>query len=203
MQTPPPEVIVFDLETTGFSPRWHEIIQIAAARLGPDGATIDTFSTYIRPSRAIPAHITELTGIADADVADAPHAPEALRAFARFIADAGPAATLVAHNGHRFDLRFITETCARHGLVTQPIAFIDSLWLSKKLWPGESLHNLDAITDRLDLDVTESRHPRHDARTDVLLLATVLRGMVRKLFPVAPAKQLQAEAREYDFIATA
>lgn len=180
--SPPDDLIVFDLETTGFSPRWHEIIQIAAVRLRPDGEIRDTFSTYVRPGRSIPAHITELTGITDTDVLNAPSSSDALCAFARFVGNSA-ATTLVAHNGHRFDLRFLAETCARHALPTRPVGFIDSLWLSKKLWPAEPLHNLDVIIERLGLTAETLAHPRHDARTDVHLLATVTRHMLQRLSP--------------------
>ena len=88
-------LVIFDLETTGFSPRYHEIIQIAAVRMrhGEIVAT-DRFETFVRPQNAIPGEITELTGITDSDVADAPEPPEALMALSRFVGDD----TLIAHN---------------------------------------------------------------------------------------------------------
>lgn len=203
-----PVFVVFDLETTGFSPDRHEIIQIAAVRLAADGSFGDTFSTYVRPRVSVPRHITVLTGIRNADVTGAPAAPDALRAFARFVEDAGATRDgdgepiLVAHNGHRFDLPFIAAACARHALPLRPVRFIDSIWLARSLWTAESLHNLDAVAGRLGIDVTSSRYCRHDARSDVHLLATAVRHMVQHLYPVSPAKQLQLEARDYDFIST-
>jgi DNA polymerase III subunit epsilon len=203
-----PVFVVFDLETTGFSPDRHEIIQIAAVRLATNGSIGDTFSTYVRPRAPVPRHITGLTGIRNADVAGAPAAPDALRAFARFVEDAGAAGEgdaepiLMAHNGHRFDLPFIAAACVRHALPLRPVRFIDSIWLARSLWPAESLHNLDAVAARLDIDVTSSSYCRHDARADVHLLATAVRRMVQHLYPVAPAKNLQAKAHNYDFIST-
>ena len=81
--------------------------------------------------------------------------------------------------------------------------FIDSIWLARTLWPAEPLHNLDAVAERLGIDVNAPRYRHHDARSNVLLLATAMHRMVQHLLPIAPAKQLQAEAREHDFIATA
>lgn len=203
-----PVFVIFDLETTGFSPDRHEIIQIAAVRLATDGTVGDTFSTYVRPCAPVPRHITGLTGIRNADVANAPVAPEALRAFARFIENAGATSEgnaepiLVAHNGQRFDLRFIAAACARHSLPQRPVRFIDSIWLARTLWPAEPLHNLDAVAGRLGIDVTASHFRRHDARSDVCLLATAVRCMIQHLYPGATERQLQNKALKYDFIAT-
>ncbi len=201
-------LVAFDLETTGLSPRWHDIIQIAAARIrtdagAPEENSGETFSTYVRPRRPVPAHITGLTGITDDDVAGAPGVPEALRAFARFINTVGgrDEITLVAHNGHRFDMRFIAGVCARHALPVRPVRFIDSLWLSKKLWPAEPLHNLDAIIERLGLASGELVHPRHDARADVRLLATAVGRMIRRLRPDGVAGLSLIEPCRRDFVA--
>jgi DNA polymerase III alpha subunit (gram-positive type) len=58
------DFVVFDLETTGLSSRFDEIIQIAAARLGPGGiVTEEVFATFVRPEATIPSFITGLTGI--------------------------------------------------------------------------------------------------------------------------------------------
>ncbi|EIP97784.1 DNA polymerase III epsilon subunit-like 3'-5' exonuclease [Opitutaceae bacterium TAV1] len=199
------DLVIFDLETTGFSPRWHDIIQIAAVRLRGGRTPGETFSTYVRPRCPVPESITDLTGITDADVADAPGTPDALRAFARFVAgeNGRENTTLLAHNGHRFDMRFIAESCAQHGLPTCPVRFIDSIWLSKKCWPAESLHNLDVIVERLGIDPGATGHRRHDARADVHLLANAVRRMIQNLFPVASAKRLKAETCEHDFVAAA
>jgi DNA polymerase III epsilon subunit-like protein len=200
---PPLNLVILDLETTGFTPERHEIIQIAAARLDANGCIADTFSTYVRPNTSLRPHITGLTGIRSRDVAHAPAVPDALRALAHFIEahpEKGPP-ILVAHNGQRFDLRFITIACDRHSLHMRPIRYIDSLWLARKLWPAEPLHNLDTILERLGIKSNKSLYARHDARTDVRLLATAVLYMVIELFPTPMAQHLPAEAREHYFLA--
>ena len=192
------DLVIFDIETTGYSPRWHEIIQIAAVRLDPLGVVGDVYSTYVRPDRAIPAHITELTGITDADVADAPSSTEALRAFAHFVGNNG---TLLAHNGHRFDMRFIAETSRRCGLPQRTCRFLDSLWLSKKLWPTEPFHNLDAIISRLGISDAGLAHSRHDARADVHLLADAVRRMLLELCPDNRLEHVESQVGECEFVA--
>ena len=77
-------LVIFDLETTGFSPRYHEIIQIAAIRICHGQiVAADRFETYVRPQNAIPDEITELTGITDSDVSDAPACPAPIRSRGR------------------------------------------------------------------------------------------------------------------------
>jgi DNA polymerase III subunit epsilon len=169
-------LVIFDLETTGFSPRYHEIIQIAAVRMRHGKITADErFETFVRPRNDIPDEIIELTGIADSDVCDAPIPSAALTAFSRFVGDA----TLVAHNGRRFDLPFVRECCLRHQLPLREVPFIDSMALSRRVWEAERTHNLDAVIERLDLSAKGLR--RHDARGDVWILAEAVRCMWKRL----------------------
>ena len=78
--------VVFDLETTGFSKESHHIIEIAAQILAPNGAPIDNaaFQSYARPPTTIPAAITELTGISNQDVTNAPNFSEVAINFMYF-----------------------------------------------------------------------------------------------------------------------
>lgn len=174
--SPPMELVIFDLETTGFSPRTHEIIQIAAVRMR-HGKVIaeESFATFVRPQNEIPVFISDLTGITAAEVRDAPEAAPALLAFSRFVGDA----TLVAHNGWRFDLGFIREGCKRHQLLMRAVPFFDSMTLSRQLWGGAESHSLDAVMQRLPL--AESDQRRHDARGDVSILAAAVRTMWQRL----------------------
>ena len=169
-------LVIFDLETTGFSPRYHEIIQIAAIRMRHGQiVAADRFETFVRPQNAIPDEITELTGITDSDVSDAPEPAEALQALSRFVSDA----TLVAHNGRRFDLPFVRECCRRHQLPLREVPVIDSITFSRRIWANERSHNLDAVMERLGLSAKGLR--RHDARGDVGILAEAVRCMWQRL----------------------
>lgn len=170
---------IFDLETTGLSAYSDEILQIAAVRLRvSDWVAEAHFETFVRPSRRVPGHITALTGITQADVAGAPVASEALRHFSTFV---GEGTTLIAHNGARFDVPFIRESCLRYQLPIRETAFIDSCNLSRQLWGGRGGHGLDAVIQRLGL--TSAGVRRHDARGDVDLLARAVRRMWEQLNP--------------------
>src|SRR5580693_1798986 len=97
------DLVIFDLETTGFSPMANEIIQIAAVRLR-DGMILEaeSFSTFVNPGCRIPSFIESHTGISDGDVCSAPIAREALMSFSKFVGNS----VVLAHNGHRFDMPF-------------------------------------------------------------------------------------------------
>ena len=178
-QTVPAEFVIYDLETTGLSPERCEIIQIAAVRFRAGRvAQEETFFTYARPAAAIPSFIARYTGVTDAHVAAAPRPHEALTGFAQFV---GSAAGLIAHNGHRFDSRFLEATCRRHGLDTRGVHSIDSLHLSRRMFGTArgTGHGLDRVLSRLNIGRGNAR--RHDARGDVTLLGQAIEVMWESL----------------------
>ena len=131
----------------------------------------------MRPRGRVSAFITTLTGIAHHQVANAPSAPEVLRAFSVFAGDA----LLIAHNGQRFDMPFLHQSCLRHALPLRTVPFVDSMTFSRKLWGGRGGHGMDAMIARLGLSTAGVR--RHDARGDVHLLAQAVGKMWQQLSP--------------------
>mgnify|MGYP000950387759 CR=1 FL=1 len=99
------DVIVLDTETTGLSVQDNELIEISAARLS-GREIIDRFDTFVHPKQLIPAEITELTSITNADVADAPSAVEACAAaiedpdFVTFMNNNGQAISYLDAQGY-------------------------------------------------------------------------------------------------------
>ena len=92
-------LIIFDLETTGLSPRSNEIIQIAAVKMRSTAwDDTETFDTFVRPQGRISGFITGLTGITQARVAQAPTPAQALMSFSRgpFPKSSGAAAAVMA-----------------------------------------------------------------------------------------------------------
>lgn len=165
-------LVIFDLETTGWSPQYSEIIQVAAVRMR-QGVVLEseTFETFVRPTGGIPPAISALTGITAEDVRTAPGPTSALADFSRFVGND----TIVAHNGQRFDLRFIRAHCEGNQISMREVPFFDSLALSSLIWANEQRHNLDAVMERLHLSCEGRR--RHNACDDVFLLAEAVREM--------------------------
>lgn len=170
--------VIYDLETTGLSPDTDEVIQIAAVRLHAGCLCLEeTFSSFARPGFRIPAFIEDLTGIGDRDVRSAPRPGEVLCQFAAWAGDA----TLIAHNGRRFDSKFLEATCRRDGLPLREVESIDSIQMSKMLF-GRTRgtgHSLDLVKSRLGL--RESTLRRHDARGDVDILGRAVAEMHSRL----------------------
>ena len=104
------DYVVFDIETTGFSPVNNRIIEIGAVKVS-GGKVTDRFSDFVNPQVPIPFEIEKLTGIRDDMVTDAPLIEEVLPRFLRFCGGC----VLVAHNAG-FDMSFILENARRLGI---------------------------------------------------------------------------------------
>jgi DNA polymerase III subunit epsilon len=166
-----PSFVIFDLETTGLCSYSCEIIQIAAVRFR-NGIAVkeDSFFSFCRPRQRIPSFISSYTGITDRDVCNAPRPIEVLHQFSDFVGDS----VIMAHNGHRFDIKFLESTCRSHGANVRPVHSIDTISFSRKLFGTArgTGHSLDRILQRLGLDAANYR--RHDARGDIMALADAL-----------------------------
>jgi DNA polymerase III subunit epsilon len=170
--------VIYDLETTGLDPEVDEFIQIAAMRFTAGGLCLDeTFASYARPRRSISAFIESYTGVGNRQVATAKRPEEVLCEFAAWSGNS----TLIAHNGLRFDSKFLAATCRRHGLPMREVQSIDSIHMSKMLF-GKTRgtgHSLDHLVSRLRIDAGGIR--RHDARGDVEILGRAVAGMWQRL----------------------
>lgn len=173
--------VVFDTETTGLNPaQGDEVVQIAALRI-VNGRRLKTevFDTLVNPRRAIPAASTEVHGITEAMVADAPFIEEAARRFHAF----ATGAVLIAHNAP-FDMQFLRRTEAKTGLrFDHPI--LDTVLLSAVIFGQHETHTLDALTHRLGITIPEEA--RHTALGDALATADAF----LKLLPMLQGRGLR------------
>ncbi len=164
------EMIVFDLETTGLKPATEEITEIAAV-LVRDGQIVDSFQTYVNPHKHIPAEITELTGISDETVRNAPDLSQAIPRFLEFAGER----PLIAHNAG-FDLSFLNAACKRLDIARQ-FTSIDTLEMSRILLPHLHKHKLNVLAKELAVGPFE----HHRASEDATVLARIWIKLADKL----------------------
>lgn len=163
---------VIDLETTGFGADC-EIIEMAAAVVR-DGTVAGTFSCLVKPRDPIPAHITGLTGITNAMVADAEELSTTFPRFMTFIGDL----PIVGQNVG-FDLGFLRRACAALGIDRYPERAADTLYMSRERFPREDCHSLGDIARRLGI----RQDTAHRALADVLTTAACYEAL--KAIPCA------------------
>ncbi len=164
--------VVFDLETTGLDPYSERITEIGAVRL-EGGHVVDTFNTFVNPGRPIPANIVILTGITDDMVRDAPGEAEALRQFQAFAGD-----TLLAAHNASFDMSFVRSRGAACGL-NFPNPVLDTLALSRALFPEMRRHRLDTMAKKLGVTLEGHHRAVNDAEATGTILQRLL-GMVQR-----------------------
>lgn len=160
-------ILVVDTETTGFNPaEGHVLVEVAAVSV-VDGVLGETWSSLVRPGRAIPAEASAVHGITDAMVAEAP-APAAVAAELRRRCAALP---LVFHNAP-FDLPFLIALLRQAGQPPLLNPIIDTLGLARGLG-GPGSNALGALAARLGVP----REPQHRALGDALTTARVFQKL--------------------------
>jgi len=152
------EYIAIDLETTGLDPSFDDIIEVAAIHI-KDGSVISEFQSLVNPGYQISEFITNLTGITNEMLADAPKIDDILLNFIDFLSNY----TLVAHNAN-FDINFLYDTCMY--FLEKPLAndFVDTMRLSRWLFKDFPNRKLDTLLDQFGM----CKQVEHRALTDAL-----------------------------------
>ena len=150
------DYVVFDIETTGFSPVNNRIIEIGAVKVS-GGEIVDRFSTFVNPDVPIPFEIEKLTSIRDEDVMDSPQIDVILPQFLQFC----EGCIMVAHNAG-FDMSFIMENCRRLGY-PQEFTYVDTVGISRVLLKNQSKHTLDAVAKTLGISLENHHRAVDDA----------------------------------------
>ncbi|MCM1120006.1 MAG: PolC-type DNA polymerase III [bacterium] len=150
------DFVVFDIETTGFSPVNNRIIEIGAVKV-EQGEITERFSSFVNPDVPIPFEIEKLTGINDSMVVDAPTIEDVLPQFLEFC----EGCVLVAHNAS-FDMSFIMENCKRQGFSDQ-FTYVDTVGIARILLPNQAKHTLDAVAKSMGVSLENHHRAVDDA----------------------------------------
>lgn len=163
----PNNYVVFDIETTGLDPEFDEIIEIGAVKI-KDGIKIDTFNSLIKPEYEIDEFITELTGITNGMVENAPSIDEVLPKFMDFIRDY----IIIGHNVN-FDINFIYVNLEELNIPPITNDFVDTLRISRRLIPELKHHKLSDLANYFNIDTNGS----HRSLKDVEITLEVLKNL--------------------------
>ena len=168
------EFCVFDTETTGLDPGVEYLTEIGAVIIR-NGEVVEEFDTFVKPGKPITPKITELTGITNEMVADAPSEKDALEAFLAFAGDR----ILVGHNVHAFDMRFLRAAAKRSGIKLEP-TYIDTLTMAQTMYPGLHNYKQGTINKHLELPAYEAHRACEDSAALGRIFCVMLNDLAEK-----------------------
>lgn len=148
----PSSYVVYDLETTGTSPRRNSIIEISAVKVS-NHEIVDTFSTLVNPECEIPSAATAVNGITDEMVADMPYIEEVFPLFMDFVGDE----ILIGHNIHNFDMKYLWKVAEHLYGETVTNDYVDTLPMSRQRLPELAHHRLVDLATHYSIS-TEGAH---------------------------------------------
>lgn len=163
------EYCVLDLETTGISHITEKITEVGIIKI-KNGEVISEFECFVNPEKPIPERVVEITHITDDMVKDAETIDKVIPKIIEFIGND----VLVAHNAG-FDIGFLKYNFEKYGYKLEN-TYIDTLRLSKAIFPEFKKYKLGIIADNLGIKVDVA----HRALDDVKTLVEVFKVMIEK-----------------------
>jgi DNA polymerase III epsilon subunit family exonuclease len=166
--------VVLDLETSGASPKTGSAITEIGAVKVRGGEVLGTFKTFVNPGTPLPPFITELTGITDQMLADAPRIESVLPLLFEFLGSE-QTTVFVAHNAP-FDLSFLKASAALHGYTWPNYRVIDTVKAARFVLTKDDVANYQLGT--LAIYFRTEISPNHRALDDALATVDVLHGII-------------------------
>jgi DNA polymerase-3 subunit alpha (Gram-positive type) len=181
------DFVVFDLETTGAKAPPCRITEIGAFRV-KNGKIIDEYQTLVNPETAIPLFISQLTGITDAMVKNAPKFRDVAADFLNFIGDS----ILVAHNAH-FDMHFLNHEIGRiHTDYRVKNPSLCTVRISRRLLPNVENHRLNTLANHYSVALLNHHRASDDAHATAHIFVNLLEELHKRgVRDLAAAKKLK------------
>lgn len=158
------DYVVFDLETTGISPKTDEVIEISAIKV-INGKVVDEFTSLVNPGRSIPSAASNVNGIYDYMVKDCPPFEEVLKSFDDFIGDM----VLIGHNIYSFDLKFLYRDARKYWGKIFVNDFVDTLHYSRCVLPKLAHHRLVDLAEYYNISSEGAHRALNDCRMNQLV----------------------------------
>ena len=169
--------VVLDLETSGASPKTGSAITEIGAIKVRGGEVLGTFQTFINPGTPLPSFITDLTGITDLMLADAPKIETILPLLLEFLGSE-KSTVFVAHNAP-FDLSFLKASATLHGYAWPNFRVIDTVKAARFVLTKDDVANYQLGT--LAVYFRTEIAPNHRALDDALATVDVLHGIIERM----------------------
>lgn len=169
--------VVLDLETSGASPKTGSAITEIGAVKVCGGQVLGTFKTFVNPGTPLPPFITELTGITDELLVDAPRIESVLPLLFEFLGSE-KTTVFVAHNAP-FDLSFLKASAALHGYSWPNFRVIDTVKAARFVLTKDDVANYQLGT--LAIYFRTEIAPNHRALDDALATVDVLHGIIERM----------------------
>ena len=179
------DYVVVDVETTGLHSETDEIIEVAAIR--SVGKKFKAFQTLVLPRNRIPEYVTQLTGIRNIDVMNAPQIEQVAPKLLDFIRGL----PVVAHNAP-FDVRFIAAAFEKIG-ANIDIKYIDTVPLARVAFPGMQNYKLETLIEALELIHSKQQHRAESDATATLRLFELCQNKIPRM--AAEAQRLREQEK--------
>lgn len=202
----PDTYCVIDIETTGLSPAYDNIIEISAIKISSDHI-IDTFSSLVQPfstsNKYIDEYITKLTGITNEMLSSAPKEEEVIPIFKTFIGSS----ILIGHNVN-FDINFLYDSFETYLNIPLTNDFVDTMRIARKLHKELSHHRLSDIASLYNIDYSSAHRALKDCeianscyihlKNEILSKYSTLDAFTKNVHYKIKSKDVQATTDEFD-----
>lgn len=158
------DYVVFDVETTGISCRYDDVVELSALKV-KDGKVVEEFSTLVKAMRPISYGASMVNGITDDMIKDAPAFDTVLTDFIEFIEDL----PLVGHNISTFDMKFIYRDCEKYFGKIPDNDYIDTLSLSRMCLTGMKHHKLTDVAEHYGISTIGAHRALNDCKMNQLV----------------------------------
>lgn len=169
--------VIVDLETTGASPKKGAAITEIGAVKVRSGEYLGEFESFINPLTPVPEYITQMTGITDLMLANAPVIDEIFPAFLEF-AGGSSDCILVAHNA-QFDLSFLKSAAVELEIKWPRYKTLDTVTIARQVLTKEDVPNCQLST--LAQFFGTKTLPNHRALDDAKATTEILHGLLERL----------------------
>ena len=175
------DYVVFDVETTGISCRYDEVVELSAIKVR-DGKVVEEFSTLVKAERPISYGASMVNGITDDMLVDAPKFDKVLTDFIEFI----EGLPLVGHNISTFDMKFIYRDCEKYFGKVPDNDYIDTLILSRMCLADMKHHKLTDVAEHYDISTDGAHRALNDCRMNQLVYEGLCADMKTGSFKEPP-----------------